>query len=97
MLFQGFESGEASMSVADEYTATSGPNIGHAVPGDLGGRLLAALRMLLAGMHASKEYRHLNAMTDQQLRTLGLSRGHIEQEIHRRHLAAFSGTLRSPD
>ncbi len=49
------------------------------------GRIAAFTRLMVAGMVASKDYRHLNAMTDEQLRTMGLSRSDISEEISRRH------------
>ncbi len=51
------------------------------------GRVASAMRTILGGMIASKEYRHLTAMSDRQLSELGLSRDGIAAEVHRRHLA----------
>lgn len=81
------------MSVADEVTPVSSPR---SVAPHPRRRLLArtgasALTALAAGMRASKDYRHLNGMTDRQLATLGLTRDGIPQELHRRHFANLPG------
>lgn len=61
------------------------------------GKLLAALRALIAGMAASKDYRHLNGMTDQQLRRLGLTRSDIPDELHRRYFEPLAGCSDAAD
>ena len=57
----------------------------------------AGIRAVLAGMRASKEYRHLNGMSDRRLKMLGLSRSHILQEVHRRHLKPLGGRFANTD
>jgi uncharacterized protein YjiS (DUF1127 family) len=61
------------------------------------GRLAAVLRALVAGMAASKDYRHLNGMTERQLRRLGLTRNDIPKELHRRHFEGLDGFSKPAD
>lgn len=56
-------------------------------------RVAAGLHALASGMRASKDYRHLTAMSDRQLASLGLSRDRIPQELHRRHFAELGERL----
>lgn len=56
----------------------------------LGRRFGLSLRAIAAGMHASKDYRLLNGMSDGQLRVLGLTRDEIPRELHRRHFERLS-------
>lgn len=81
------------MPLADEVTPILSPR---SVAHHPGWRLFArkgasALSALAAGMRASKDYRHLNGMTDRQLAILGLTRDGIPQELHRRHFANLPG------
>ena len=85
------------MSIIDFATAPSRRQAFSSDVSRLKTGALRALRLLLAGMHASKEDRHLNGMTDQQLATLGLSRGRIDQEVRRRHLADLGEGSARPD
>jgi uncharacterized protein YjiS (DUF1127 family) len=57
----------------------------------VGSRLCSVIRALIAGMVASKDYRHLNGMTEQQLRLLGLTRKDIPAELYRRHFRRLNG------
>lgn len=54
-------------------------------------RIAWILRALVAGMVMSKDYRHLNGMTDRQLRRLGITRNDIPKELRRRHLKNLGG------
>lgn len=49
--------------------------------------IAAALHALAAGMAASKDYRHLNAMTKGQFGRIGLTRDGIPREIYMRHFS----------
>jgi hypothetical protein len=83
------ESGGAPMALVQEH--------GHIAPHPSSAEHIDRLRLrekigtffelILAGMVASKDYRHLNGMTDQQLRAIGLARRDIPKEINRRHLS----------
>jgi hypothetical protein len=83
------ESGAAPMALVQEH----GRIAPHPSPAEhidglrLREKISTFFRLILAGMVASKDYRHLNAMTDQQLRAIGLSRMDIPKEINRRHLS----------
>ena len=57
----------------------------------IGSGLARVLWKILAGMIASKDYRHLVSMSDRQLGQLGLTRNSIPDELHRRHFAGLAG------
>lgn len=88
------------MSVAEQFSDLTAPGVRKSASwfrqlwwGGAAALVLTrdGMRAILAGMRASKEYRHLNGMSDRRLRMLGLSRSQIPQEVHRRHLAPLGG------